>query len=168
MVAPESEVAIEFLSFCFHYILWVDNVLLANIPENSNSATALELRPSQPDTRDKDTLSDLSDISDESDNDTPTAETPLPNANTATPVQRQSARLKTQPTLDYQKIHQRRTANVKSHPSVPNNSPHSRPSQAFFQYALAYIPAQASQGFVRVAHKVKRSTPDLPSLKEAI
>ncbi len=33
---------------------------------------------------------------------------------------------------------------------------------------MAHVRAQASQGFVRVARKVKRSTPDLLSLKEVM
>ncbi len=33
---------------------------------------------------------------------------------------------------------------------------------------LAHIPAQASQGFVWIARKGKRSTPDMPSLKEVM
>ncbi len=104
--APESEVALGFLSFCFPYIPWINNVLPANVPENSKSATALELTQSQPDAKDVDTPSNLSDIPDESDKDTPTAETPLSNVNTAISVQRQSVCLKSQPTLDYQMIHQ--------------------------------------------------------------
>ena len=76
--------------------------------------------------------------------------------------------MKTQPTLDYRKINQGQAANVRSHLSVPHNSRLSSTSQALFQYALTHVPPQASQGFVRIACKGKRSTPDELSFKKAM
>ena len=114
---------------------------------------------------DGDTSSELSDLPDDSDEDIPTKSD---KPNTLAPVQRKSARLRTQPTLDYRKISQGKAANAKTHLSVPHNSPHSQASQTLFHYALTHTPPQASKGFVRIARKGKRSTPDLPSLKEAM
>lgn len=113
---------------------------------------------------DVDTFSELSDIPNHSDEDI------LAKSDKATvsiPAQRTSDRLRTQPKLDYQKINQGRAANVKSHPSVTHNSLHSKPSQALLEYPLSHVLSQAPQGFVRIARKSKRSTPDLPSLKES-
>lgn len=99
----KSEVALIFLSFCFPFIPWVDNLLPKNVPvstEYSKSATTLGPTPSHSGAGGKDTSSDLSDISDEYDNDIPTTEAFLPNINTATPVQQQLACQKAQPTLN--------------------------------------------------------------------
>lgn len=38
---PESEVALRFSSFCLPSIPWVDNVLPANVPENSKFAISI-------------------------------------------------------------------------------------------------------------------------------
>ena len=146
-------------------IPWLDETKTI---EHTLDAGTPEPISSQPNTEDANTASDLSDIPDESDEDTAAAAPLSTNTTTVAPTQRKSARLKTQPTLDYRKINQGRAANVKSHPSVPHNSPHSSASQALFQYALTHVPPQASQGFVRIARKGKRSTPDEPSLKKAM
>ena len=136
---PESKVAFEFSSFCFPYFFGTDNADTTapfSIPasiEHDKPITPPEPTPSSPDIKDENTLSNVSDAPDESDNDIFTAKTPpIINTNTATPVQRQSARLKAQPPINYQQINRGRAANVKSHPLIPHNSPHSKPTQAFF------------------------------------
>ncbi len=112
-----------------------------------------------------DTSSELSDPPDDSDEEIPTKSD---KSNTAAPVQQKSARRRTRPTLDYQKISQGKAANAKTHLSVPHNSPHLKASQTLFHYSLTNTPPQASQDFVRIAPKGKHSTPDWTSLKEAM
>lgn len=72
--------------------------------------------------------------------------------------------------VDYKKFFQRgKAAAVKTNSSVPLSSPHSEASRVLFDYALNHSEEQSTRGFVRVARKkAKGSTPDMPSLKDAL
>ena len=72
--------------------------------------------------------------------------------------------------VDYKKFFQKgKAAAVKTNSSVPLNSPHSEASRILFDYALNHSEEQSTRGFVRIAQKkAKGSTPDEPSLKDAL
>ena len=156
---------LPFLTPFLPVIPWLDETKTI---EHTLDTETFEPTPSQANTEDPNIASNLSDLPDESDEDTVVAEPLSTDTIKVALTQQRSACLKTQPTLDYRNINHGRAANVKSHPSVSHNSPHSSASQALFQCALTNIPAQASQEFVRIARKGKSSTPDQLSLKKAM
>ena len=76
--------------------------------------------------------------------------------------------------IDYQKAHTGRASLNKTNFSVPITSPHSATSQAICDYVLSpesqvRPTPMPIKGFLRVARKkTKASTPDMPSLKDAM
>ena len=64
-------------------------------------------------------------------------------------TQRRLVCLETKPSPDYYNWEKTSTAKINS--SVPLGSPHSKPSQAIFQYVLAHVSALVSQRFVWIA-----------------
>lgn len=82
---------------------------------------------------------------------------------------RRSARTENHP-IDYKLFFRGgKAANAKTNFSVPHNSPYSQASRELFDYALSQPEQQSTRGFVRIARKkAKASTPDMPSLKDAL
>ena len=162
----DNKVTLGFSSFCFSYIPWVDDSLailplqpvtifspslplpiLPNLPLNSDTNKDDENIPS--DCEDKFSLPPPS-----------SKQSPAPQTH------QKSACLETKQMLNY--YNRGKTSTAKTNSFIPLGSPHSKPSQALFQYVLAHVPTQASQRFVWIARKSKRSTPDLLSLKETM
>ena len=164
--ASDNKVTLGFPSFCFPYIPWLDDSPAILPPQPVTILSPSLPPPASPNLPlNSDTNKDDENIP--SDSEDELSLPPPSSRQSPTPqTQRRSARLETKPTPNY--YNRGRTSTAKTNSSVPLGSPHSKPSQALFQYALAHVPAQASQGFVRIARKGKRSTPDLPSLKEAM
>ena len=76
--------------------------------------------------------------------------------------------------IDYRKAHTGKASLSKTNSSVPITSPHSGASQAIRDYVLSSESqirhtSTPIKGFVRIARKkTKASTPDIPSLKDAM
>lgn len=164
--ASDNEVTLGFLSFCFSYILWVDDsaaipplppviplslslliLVLPDLPSNSNTNKDDENISS--DSKDELSLPFLS-----------SRQSLVPQ------IQQQSTCLEIKSMPDY--YNRGKTSIAKTNSFVLLGSPHFKSSPALFQYALTYIPAQASQGSVQIVRKGKYSISDMPSLKEVM
>ena len=191
--ALESEVALGFPTLCFPYIPWVDEFGTSSASPALEPASPLDIQRLRADglasslaehatiptpTAPLPSSSSMPQFNPNTHEDNPTLSsdsedelTPPPPSPKESPVpqsQRRSARLETKPTPDYYGISRGKISTVKTNSSVPLNSPHSKASQALYDYALSHIDKQEPGGFVRIARKAKTSKPDFPTLKQAM
>lgn len=139
VLISDNKVTLGFPSFYFPYISWIDDSPAIPSPKpviTLSPSSSLPVLPNLP--SNSNTNKDDVNIFFNSEN-----EVNLPllsfRQSLALQTQQRLAGLETKPMPDY--YNREKTSTTKTNSSIPFGSPHSKPCQAFFQYALAHIPA---------------------------